>query len=240
MSTSPSKKAFRVGVICGSQRKPRVGDQITDFVLETVQLHSNSASTTEKRDLSFDFDYIDINALDLPFYDEPGIPSKLTPPEGYAHEHTRKWSQRVAALDAFVFVTPQYNWGIPAGLKNAIDYLYHEWKGKPAIIISYGGHGGDKAAAALRFCLAGGLGMQIGDKMVVNLSFPSRDALYAAANGENLGLDASKEGGVWSSERKRITSSWDEMVGMLVSEGAAKVAIQVSQMFKHLRMALQK
>ena len=43
----------------------------------------------------------------------------------------------------------QYNWGYPAVLKNAIDYLYHEWKGKPAAIVSYGGHGGGKGAAQL-------------------------------------------------------------------------------------------
>ncbi|CAL5868485.1 uncharacterized protein PFLUO_LOCUS2711 [Penicillium psychrofluorescens] len=240
MTTSFPRKAFRVGIICGSQRKPRVGDQITNFVLETVQLHSSSASTSEKHNISFDFDYIDISALDMPFYDEPGIPSKTTPSEGYVHEHTRKWSRRVASLDAFIFVTPQYNWGIPAGLKNAIDFLYHEWKGKPAIIISYGGHGGDKAAAALKMCLVGGIGMQSGDKMIVNLSFPSRDSLYAAAQGHHLGLDASKEGGIWSSERKCITKAWDEMVDMLVSKGVAKAAVQVSQMFTHLKMALQK
>lgn len=213
MST-PSAKILRVGIICGSQRKPRVGDQISNFILQTVQIHSNSTNTGTPN-ISFDFDFIDINDLDLPFYDEPGIPSKITPPEGYTHEHTRKWSQRISPLDAFIFVTPQYNWGYPAGLKNAIDYLFHEWKGKPAVIVSYGGHGGDKAAAALRVCLAGGLKMLVGDRMVVNLSFPSRDALYAAAQGRDLGLDAGMEGGVWSEERKGITGAWDQMVEML-------------------------
>jgi NAD(P)H-dependent FMN reductase len=214
MSNS-STKAIRVGIICGSQRKPRVGDQISNFILQTVQLHSNSTNTGNPN-ISFDFDFIDINDLDLPFYDEPGIPSKITPPEGYTHEHTRKWSQRISPLDAFIFVTPQYNWGYPAGLKNAIDYLFHEWKGKPAVIVSYGGHGGDKAATALRVCLAGGLDMLVGDRMVVNLSFPSRDALYAAAQGRDMGLDAGMEGGVWSQERKGITEAWDQMVEMLV------------------------
>lgn len=213
MST-PSAKILRVGIICGSQRKPRVGDQISNFILQTVQIHSNSTNTGTPN-ISFDFDFIDINDLDLPFYDEPGIPSKITPPEGYTHEHTRKWSQRISPLDAFIFVTPQYNWGYPAGLKNAIDYLFHEWNGKPAVIVSYGGHGGDKAAAALRVCLAGGLKMLVGDRMVVNLSFPSRDALYAAAQGRDLGLDAGMEGGVWSEERKGITGAWDQMVEML-------------------------
>jgi len=57
--------------------------------------------------------------------------------------------------DAFIFVTPQYNWSVPASLKNALDFLFHEWRGKPAGIVSYGGHGGGKAAAHLREILQG-------------------------------------------------------------------------------------
>lgn len=235
-SPTTSSKSFRIGIICGSQRKPRVGDQITDFVYEILKLHSSSIRNT----ITLEFDYIDIGALSLPFYDEPGIPSKITSAEGYTHEHTRVWSRRVAALDAFVFVTPQYNWGVPGGLKNAIDLLYNEWKGKPAIIVSYGGHGGGKAAASLKLCLAGGIDMQIGDRMVVNLSFPNREVLYKAAKGEQLGLSATKDGGIWSSERKRISSACDEMVGMLMAQGAAKVALHASQKFNRIRLAFQK
>ena len=49
-----------------------------------------------------------------------------------------------------LLLSAQYNWGYPAALKNAIDYLYHEWKGKPAAIISYGTRGGGKAAEQLK------------------------------------------------------------------------------------------
>lgn len=52
-------------------------------------------------------------------------------------------------------MTPQYNWSIPASLKNALDYLYFEWKGKPAGIVSYGSRGGGKAADHLRGVLTG-------------------------------------------------------------------------------------
>jgi NAD(P)H-dependent FMN reductase len=78
--------------------------------------------------------------------DEPGIPAM----GGYVQTHTRAWSAKIAGADAVVFVTPQYNWGYPAPLKNAIDHLYQEWRGKPAAIISYGGHGGAKCAEQLR------------------------------------------------------------------------------------------
>jgi NAD(P)H-dependent FMN reductase len=113
-------------------------------------------------------------------------------------------------LDAFVFVTPQYNWGIPAGLKNALDYLFNEWKGKPAMIVSYGGHGGDKCAAAMKVVLGGGLNMKVVDN-TVNLSFPSRDVLYKAAGGNDLGLDAGSDCSMWAGERPKIINVWESL-----------------------------
>jgi NAD(P)H-dependent FMN reductase len=76
-------------------------------------------------------------------------------PVDYAFEHTLAWSRKVAEAAAFVFVTPQYNWGYPAPLKNAIDHFYKEWLGKPAVIVTYGGHGGDKCGHQLRQVLKG-------------------------------------------------------------------------------------
>ncbi|SMR56716.1 unnamed protein product [Zymoseptoria tritici ST99CH_1E4] len=66
--------------------------------------------------------------------------------------HGRK---KIRQYQGFIFVTPQYNWSVPAGLKNALDYLCHEWTDKPGAIVSYGGHGGDKAAAHLRDIMNG-------------------------------------------------------------------------------------
>jgi NAD(P)H-dependent FMN reductase len=83
--------------------------------------------------------------------DEPGIPAG----GHYAFPHTKAWSAKVAEADGFVFVTPQYNWGYPAPLKNALDHLYQEWAGKPAVIVAYGSHGGNKCAAQLCQVLEG-------------------------------------------------------------------------------------
>ncbi|KAJ9136634.1 NADPH-dependent FMN reductase [Pleurostoma richardsiae] len=235
----PAPKTFRIGIICGSQRTPRVGDQVADFVAETIQAHIASAAPSASGP-SFAFDRIDVAALGLPLFDEPGIPSKIEDrPAGYAHEHTRRWSARVAALDGFVFVTPQYNWGIPAGLKNAIDYLFHEWRGKPAVVVAYGGHGGDKCSAQMRTVLAGGVDMQVGDRMVVNLSFPSREVLYKAAKGEDIGVKG--PGAVtWRAERKAVVAAWEQMAGLLASEGLGKVVNQVSGKFRQIKLALEK
>jgi NAD(P)H-dependent FMN reductase len=78
---------------------------------------------------------VDLAELSLPFMDEPSHPRLRR----YVHQHTRDWSARVEAADGFVFVTPEYNHGFNAPLKNAIDYLHEEWSYKPVGFVSYGG-----------------------------------------------------------------------------------------------------
>lgn len=104
---------------------------------------------------------VDLQEVDLPFLDEPIMASR----GHYEHEHTIRWSELVSSYDGFVFVFPQYNWGYPAVLKNALDYLYHEWANKPAGLVSYGTRGGGLAATQLRQVLQG-LHMQSADTSV--------------------------------------------------------------------------
>jgi NAD(P)H-dependent FMN reductase len=92
------------------------------------------------------FELVDLADWPLPMDDEPHIPA-VGP---YLQPHTQRWSEKLAQADAFVFVSPQYNWGYPAALKNAIDHCYREWHGKPLLIVTYGGHGGGKCAAQLK------------------------------------------------------------------------------------------
>jgi NAD(P)H-dependent FMN reductase len=198
-TTTPAK----VGVIVCSQRVPRAGLQITEFVLKTIQQTNPSVTLS----------LIDLSIWDLPLFNEPGIPSQITSPDQYTHAHTKRWSAEISSHSAFVFVTPQYNWGYPASIKNAIDYLFNEWKGKPAMIVSYGGHGGGKAAGQLKQVLQG-VGMRPAERMV-GLTFPGRELLVKAAKGEELGLDAKSEEGVWSKEREEIVKAFEELVGLL-------------------------
>lgn len=93
------------------------------------------------------FELVDLRDWPLPMDDEPEIPAGGAP---YANPLTQAWSRKVAGAQAIVFVSPQYNWGYPAPLKNALDHLFQEWAGKPALIITYGGHGGGRCAAQLR------------------------------------------------------------------------------------------
>jgi NAD(P)H-dependent FMN reductase len=122
-------------VIAGSVRPRRVALRIAQWVAEVG--HATTDGT---------FEVVDLKDWPLPMDDEPGVPAG----GAYEFEHTRAWSRKIAGAEAFVFVTPQYNWGYPAPLKNALDHLYGEWAGKPAMIVTYGGHGGDRCAEQLR------------------------------------------------------------------------------------------
>jgi NAD(P)H-dependent FMN reductase len=93
------------------------------------------------RHAKFEVEMVDLAQVNLPLMDEPEHPRLRK----YQHEHTRAWSARVEKADAFVFVTPEYNFGAPPSLVNALDYLSLEWAYKPVGFVSYGG-----VAAGLR------------------------------------------------------------------------------------------
>jgi NAD(P)H-dependent FMN reductase len=123
-------------VIVGSTRPGRVGRPIADWIVRQAAGHGG-----------FDVEVADLAEIDLPLLDEPVHPAKAQ----YQHQHTKDWSARVAAADAFVFVMPEYNHSYNAALKNAIDYLNREWAYKPVGLVSYGGvSGGLRAVQALK------------------------------------------------------------------------------------------
>jgi NAD(P)H-dependent FMN reductase len=111
-------------IIIGSTRPGRVGPSVAAWIAEKARDHGG-----------FDVEVADLAELDLPLFNEPNHPRL----KQYVHQHTKDWSALVDASDAFVFVTPEYNYGFNAALKNAIDYLHSEWQYKPAGIVSYGG-----------------------------------------------------------------------------------------------------
>ena len=133
-------QASPVLVIIGSTRARRICPAIADWV-------AGIGRAALKRPVAL----IDLRDWHLPMDDEPGVPAMGV----YEGDHTSAWSEMIAGASGFVFVTPQYNWGYPAPLKNALDHLYKEWSGKPALIVTYGGHGGGKAGRQLRQVLKG-------------------------------------------------------------------------------------
>ncbi len=84
---------------------------------------------------AFDTELLDLAEINLPFLDEPNHPRLRQ----YQHQHTKDWSARIDPADAFIIVTCEYNFGLPASLKNALDFLYQEWANKPVAFVSYGG-----------------------------------------------------------------------------------------------------
>jgi NAD(P)H-dependent FMN reductase len=114
----------KLHVILASTRPGRAGEPIAEWFLERARAHG-----------AFDVELVDLAEVALPFLDEASHPRLRR----YEHDHTKAWSARVDAADAFVFVTPEYNYGYPATLKNAIDFLHFEWQHKPVAFVSYGG-----------------------------------------------------------------------------------------------------
>ncbi len=88
---------------------------------------------------------IDLADFNLPIYDEPSHP-KL---HKYEHEHTIRWAQSVSEADAYVFVTPEFNFCPPPSFVNALNYLYREWNYKPCGFVSYGGVSGGMRAVQM-------------------------------------------------------------------------------------------
>src|ERR1700712_3208713 len=130
---------IKIGIILGSTRPGRNGAAVAQWVYEIA----------EQLD-EVEFELVDIADYALPLLDEP-----LPPAFGqYQQHHTVPWAKKIDSLDAFVFVTPEYNHSVSGALKNAIDFLYKEWNNKAAGFVSYGGSGGVRAVEHLRLIMA--------------------------------------------------------------------------------------
>jgi NAD(P)H-dependent FMN reductase len=129
---------MHMAIVTGSTRPGRNNIAVARWVFELA---------AKRRDASFEL--VDIADYPLPLLDEP-----LPPVLGrYSHQHTKRWAAKIASFDGYVFVTPEYNHGTSAALKNAIDYLYAEWNDKAAGFVGYGAAGGARAVEHLRLVM---------------------------------------------------------------------------------------
>ncbi|GAB4586619.1 NADPH-dependent FMN reductase [Nocardia sp. IFM 10818] len=144
----------RIGIILGSTRPNRKGPQVAQWALEAAAQRGDA-----------EFELIDLREHPLPHLDE-AVPPMFGPS---VHEHTRAWAERLAPLDGFVVVTPEYNFGAPGVLKNALDHAFAEWRNKAVGFVSYGVNGGVRAVEHLRPVCCG-LGMAVvGYPVVISL-----------------------------------------------------------------------
>jgi NAD(P)H-dependent FMN reductase len=117
----------KLGVILASVREGRAGHSVAQWFVKVARAHAG-----------FDVHLIDLREVNLPLLEEPQHPRL----QQYTGERTRAWSALVASMDAFVIVTPEYNYGSPPALVNALDHVYVEWNYKAASFVSYGGVSG--------------------------------------------------------------------------------------------------
>lgn len=129
---------MKIQIILGSTRNHRVGEKVANWVYSQVKDIPDA-----------EVELVDLENFPLPFYDEPIIPKLIK--GNYSNEIAKKWATKVAEADGYIVVTPEYNHGYPAVLKNAFDYVYDEWNNKPIGFVSYGGiSGGLRAVEQLR------------------------------------------------------------------------------------------
>src|ERR1700726_378111 len=127
-----------ISVIVGSTREGRFSEKPAQWILQHLK----------KRD-GVDARLLDLPDFPMPFFDQP-VPPAMTGRPAYENEVVQRWTAATAQSDGFVFVTPEYNYGPPAVLKNAIDWVYPEWNRKAAAFVSYGSAGGARSVQQLR------------------------------------------------------------------------------------------
>ena len=127
-----------ISVIVGSTREGRFAEKPARWILQ----HLKNRSGVEAQ-------LLDLRDFPMPFFDQAALPA-MPGRAPYQNDIVRKWTAEIARSDAFVFVTPEYNYGAPAVLKNALDWVYPEWNRKATAFVSYGGVSGARAVQQLR------------------------------------------------------------------------------------------
>ena len=129
---------LKIKVILGSIREGRNGEKVAKNVMDVLS----------KRD-DAEYELLDLLDYPMPLFNDAVSPSMRTEP--YSDKHVALWQSKIAEADGYIFITAEYNRGVPSVLKNAIDYLYPEWNKKAMAVISYGNAaGGSRAAEQLR------------------------------------------------------------------------------------------
>lgn len=124
---------MKIGIITGSIRDERRGDDVGRFVADIASKRSGTAT----------YELIDLKRFDVPLLTSPTHPMQAE--RDYEDQRVRAWGEAIDACDAFVFVTPEYNHGVPGAMKNAVDSLGPEWMNKVVGFVGYGSASGVRA-----------------------------------------------------------------------------------------------
>ncbi|MDB5678611.1 NADPH-dependent FMN reductase [Sphingomonas bacterium] len=126
---------LNIKVIVGSVREGRMSLPIATWVMERIAARPDFAA-----------DLLDLAAWNLPMFAEPNPPATGK----YTGEKQREWAAAIGSADGFILVAPEYNHGMSAVLKNALDTVYAEWGRKPVAFVAHGGMGGARSVEQLR------------------------------------------------------------------------------------------
>ncbi|KAJ4178279.1 hypothetical protein NW755_013291 [Fusarium falciforme] len=204
----------KVALITTSTRKPRVGPKVASVVHEIIKNDTDASSGVE-------ITPVEVADFNLPIYDEEVIPAMVPAKASFSKPHTIAWSTEVGKYDAYILVIPEYNFGIAGATKNAIDYLYNEWIGKPVAIVSYGIQGGTFASEQLNKALTG-MKLRVAETRP-SLKFHGGNGpdLFLAMGSGGLGEDTKKD---IEAEAPIILKAFQELKELLNAEKAQESA----------------
>src|SRR5918998_2839054 len=120
----------KIGIIISTTREGRFGDRPTQWLVDLAKSRGEA-----------EFEIVDLRDYPLPFFNEPASPVHMPP----KNEIAQRLGARIAEFDGYIFITAEYNHGIPAVLKNALDHIYSQFNRKPVAFVGYGGVGGARA-----------------------------------------------------------------------------------------------
>ena len=192
-----------IAIIIGSTRAVRIGDKVAAWVKEHVERNFLPSSSEVV------FPLVDVAAFRLPVFDEAIVPANIPERGQFAHAHSKAWTAEIARHDGYVLVSPEYNGGVPGGVKNAIDYLRNEWRGRPIAIITYGILGGNQSSDQLA---------QVLTRLKLRVA-PTRPKMQFAG-GYGPDASAAAEEGVIGEETRKL---WDSKFVDQVLQAAQEV-----------------
>jgi NAD(P)H-dependent FMN reductase len=194
----------KIAIIQTSTRPVRVGPSVATFIKELI------SKTDKESSLSI----VDVGAFNLPVFDEPVAPAMVPEHAQFTKDHSKAWSAEIAKYDGYIIVANEYNFGMSGSTKNAIDFLYNEWIGKPIYIITYGIMGATNASEQLKTVL-NGMKLKVVETRP-NLVFHGAQAgpdLYSAMGKGELGEGSKKD---WEAEKsEELLKGYEELKELL-------------------------
>lgn len=199
---------MKFAIIIGSTRPNRIGPLIAKWLVGLFE-----ADQTLVRYVHFTM--VDLASYPLPPFNEPTPPMMVHDLTQFSDSTVRAWNREISQYDAYILVSPEYHSGIPGALKNAIDFLYQAWTGKPVMIATYGIFGGVQASSQLFQVLGTGCRMKIAS-VCSQLEFPGRNeeknntspALLQAMSG----VIEEETFGSWKNKEKEILAGCHELL----------------------------